>query len=231
MVRIVKEPEIRRNEILDAAERLLVTKGYEQMAIRDLVDELQIAKGTVYHYFDSKQALLEALIERMVAQIEQRALSIAHDPHLSALEKLLRHFASTDQWKLAHQSLVMQFLRVWYDDENAIVHRKLSRAGVKRFVPLLSQIIRQGVEEGVFTTPYPDQAARMIIALRDDLGTAIAELYLSEGGKSSIVPQITQIVNATSDALERVLGAAPGSLPRTSDEELVPWLFSSASPT
>lgn len=223
MARIVKEPEIRRNEILDAAERLLVTKGYEQMAIRDLVDELQIAKGTVYHYFDSKQALLEALIERMVDQIEQRALSIARDPKLSALEKLLRHFASTDQWKLVHQGLVIEFLRVWYDDENAIVHRKLSRAGVKRFVPLLSQIIQQGVEEGVFTTAYPEQAARMIIALRNDLGTAIAELLLSEEDTASIVPRVTRIANATADALERVLGAEPGSLPRTSDEELAQW--------
>lgn len=159
----------------------------------------------------------------MVDQIEQHALSTARDPKLSALEKLLRHFASTEQWKLAHQDLVMEFLRVWYDDENAIVHRKLSRAGVKRFAPLLWRIIRQGVEESVFTTPYPDQAARMILALRNDLGTAIAELYLSEGGKSSIVPQITQIANATSDALERVLGAALGSLPRTADEELAQW--------
>jgi AcrR family transcriptional regulator len=223
MVRIVKEPEIRRNEILDAAERLLVTRGYEQMAIRDLVDELQIAKGTVYHYFDSKQALLEALVERMVDQIEQRALLIACDPKLSALEKLLRHFASTEQWKLVHQGLVMEYLRVWYDDENAIVHRKLYRAGVKRLGPLLSQIIQQGVEEGVFTTPSPDQAARMIIALRNDLGTATAELLLSEEDTTSPLREIAQLANATIDALERVLGAESGSLPRPSDEELAQW--------
>ena len=223
MTRIVKKPEIRRNEILDAAERLLVTKGYEQMAINDLVEELQIAKGTVYHYFDSKQALLEALVERMVDQIEQRSLLIVRDPNLSALEKLLRHFASTEQWKRTHQSLVMEFLHVWYDDENAIVHRKLSRAGVKRIVPLLSRIIQQGVEEGVFTTPYPDQAARMIAALNDDLGTAIAELYLSAENMASIVQEITQMANATMDALERVLGAEPSSLPRTSDEEIASW--------
>jgi hypothetical protein len=63
----------------------------------------------------------------------------------------------------------------------------------------------------------------MIIALRNDLGTAIAELLFSEEDMASVVSQITQIANATSDALERVLGAAPGSLPRTSDEELAQW--------
>jgi AcrR family transcriptional regulator len=224
MVRIVKEPDIRRTEILDAAERLLMTKGYEQMAIRDLVDELQIAKGTVYHYFESKQVLLEALVERMVDQIEQRALEIAHDRDMPALEKLVRHFASTEQWKRVHQGLVMEYLRVWYDDENAIVHRKLYRTGVKRLGPLLSHIIQQGVEEGVFTTPSPDQAARMIIALRNDLGTATAELLLSEEDTTSPLREIAQLVDTTMDALERVLGASPGSLPRPSDEELAPWI-------
>ncbi len=224
MTRIVKEPEIRRNEILDAAERLLVTRGYERMAIRDLVDELQIAKGTVYHYFDSKQALLEALIERMGDQIEQRAIQIARDPELSALEKLLHHFAAIEQWKLGHQSLVMQFLRVWYDDENAIVHRKLYRAGIKRFTPWFSQIIQQGIEEGVFSTPYPEQAARMIIALRNDLGTAIGELLLAEEDPASTTQKVIQLANATTDAVERVLGAKPGSLPRASEEDLAPWM-------
>src|SRR5215470_3442417 len=119
MTRIVKDPVVRRNEILDAAERLLATKGYEQM---------------------------EVLI-----------IPILADPTLSALDKLLRYFSALGQWKGAHQSFVLTFTRFWYADENAIVHRKLLRDGMKRFVPYLSQIIRQGVAEGVFTTAYPDQ--------------------------------------------------------------------------
>ena len=107
MKRIVKDPMVRRNEILDVAERLVSTKGYEQMAIQDIMDELQIAKGTVYHYFDSKAALLEALVERMGEQIEQLVLPIVQDPNLAALDKLLRYFAAIDQWKLAHQRLVL----------------------------------------------------------------------------------------------------------------------------
>ena len=173
MARIVKDPVVRRKEILDVAERFLATKGYEQMAIQDIVDELQIAKGTVYHYFDSKEALLDAMVERMGDQIEQIFLSIAHDPTLSALDKLLHYFASVDNWKLEHQTLVLDLIRVWYDDENAIVLRKRYRSAIKRFTPLLSQIIRQGVAEGAFTTAYPDQAARMIISLRNDVGDAI----------------------------------------------------------
>jgi AcrR family transcriptional regulator len=61
MARIIKEHErsVKRNEIIDAAQRFIYTKGYEQMTIQDILDELQISKGAFYHYFDSKGALLE----------------------------------------------------------------------------------------------------------------------------------------------------------------------------
>ena len=226
MARIVKDPVVRRNEILDVAERLLTTKGYEQMAIQDIVDELQIAKGTVYHYFDSKAALLGALVERMGDRIAQLVFPIGHDPTLGALDKLLRYFAAVDDWKLENQRLILEFLRVWYDDENAIVLRKLYRAGVKRFVPWLSQIIQQGVEEGVFTTAYPVQVARIIIALRNDFGDAIIELLLSEDRELPDVPQITQMVEATAEAVERVLGVKPGCVQDAWREALSQWLVS-----
>jgi TetR/AcrR family transcriptional regulator, transcriptional repressor for nem operon len=65
MVRVVKDPTVRRTEILDVAQRLLVTRGYEEMGVQDILDELQISKGAFYHYFDSKLALLAAVIDRM----------------------------------------------------------------------------------------------------------------------------------------------------------------------
>jgi AcrR family transcriptional regulator len=177
----------------------------------------------VYHYFDSKAAVLEALVERMGEQIEQLVLPIAADPTLSALDKLLRYFATVDHWKTAHQGLVLTFMRVWYADENAIVHRKLFRDGIKRFVPHLSQIIQQGVEEGIFTTAYPDQTARMIIALRHDLGEAVAELFLSEEGQSPSPSLIAEMADATADALERLLLVKPGCLRDPWREALSQW--------
>ncbi len=94
MARIVnkEEYEIRRNEILDAAQLLVYTKGYEQMSIQDILAEVHISKGAFYHYFNSKQALLEALIERMASQVIQLLNPIVQDEHLNAPEKLHRVF-------------------------------------------------------------------------------------------------------------------------------------------
>src|ERR1700719_1919309 len=56
---------VRREAFLDVAQRLVETKGYEAMSIQDVLDALEVSKGAFYHYFHSKQALLEAVVERL----------------------------------------------------------------------------------------------------------------------------------------------------------------------
>src|SRR5262245_42354191 len=105
MARVVKEEEYaaKRNEILDAAQRLVFTKGYEQMSIQDILDALSISKGAFYHYFDSKPALLEAFIERGQGEIEQAFKALVDDPYLSALDKLRQFFAELDRARMTNQ--------------------------------------------------------------------------------------------------------------------------------
>lgn len=82
----------KRNVIRDVGQRAVETTGYEQVAIADLLSELHISSGSLYHYFDSRSVLLE----RMVDQAEQLVLPIVHDPKLSALDKRQRFFATLD---------------------------------------------------------------------------------------------------------------------------------------
>ncbi|GCE14980.1 TetR/AcrR family transcriptional regulator [Tengunoibacter tsumagoiensis] len=230
MGRTVNEQEYaeRRSAILDVTQRLVETRGYEQMAIQDILAALQISKGAFYHYFDSKLSLLLALIERIGDEVEQRLLPIVHNPHLSALDKLHHFFVALDHGKIEHKHLVLAYLRIWYADENAIVRQKLYLARVKRFTPWLEKIVSQGIQEGVLTTRYPDQAARMILTLLEDLGYATAEILLAEEQKREDLSRLERIVSATTDALESVLGAPAGCLQRASRTELSQWLVSSS---
>lgn len=213
----------KRNAILDVAQRYITTKGYEQMTTQDLLESLQISRGAFYHYFDSKQALLMALVERLGEQAEQLVLPIISDHEMPAQDKLLRIFAVLDQSKRENLDLLFAFMRVWYADENALFRQKLYLARVKRLAPWFSQIIQQGVAEGAFTTPYPAQAARMILALLEDLGYAAVELLLAKEGEHPDTPQLTQLGEATADALERVLGMKPGCLWQSWSEDLSRW--------
>jgi AcrR family transcriptional regulator len=213
----------KRDAILDVAQCYIATKGYEQMTTQDLLESLQISKGAFYHYFESKQALLMALVERIVEQAEQLVLPIVSDRAASAEDKLLRFFAVIDQFKRDNLEVVFGFLRIWYADENALFRHKLYLTRVKRLAPILAQIIQEGVAQGVFTTPYPDHAARMIFSLLEDLGNGIVGLLLVEEGEPLDIPQIVQIGEATADALERVVGMKSGGLRRQWGEDLSQW--------
>ncbi len=109
MPRVVKEDDYaaRRNEILDVARKLVYTKGYEEMSIQDILDEMKISKGAFYHYFDSKSTLLEALIDRMGDEAEATFLPLLDDPALPALEKLCRYFSAAVQWKNAQRDYML----------------------------------------------------------------------------------------------------------------------------
>jgi AcrR family transcriptional regulator len=226
--RIVKKPDVRRDEILDAARRLIYTKGYEQMTIQDILDDLQIAKGTVYHYFDSKQALLEAFIEQIRQGVEGPLLPILHDPQLSAIQKLQGFFDTLDRLRLERKAEVVRLGRVWYTDDNAIVREKVNQAVLEQRAPLINEIVRQGIREGDFTTAYPDQAGEVILALLHGMGNTHARLMLSlEDGEDAdgITERIVAVHAAYMEAIERVLGAPPNSLYRTDAEAVKEWVF------
>ena len=140
MARTVKEQEYaaKRSQILAAAQRLIYTKGYERMTIGDILADLQISSGAFYHYFDSKPAVLEAVIEQMQKDVEQPLLPIVQDPRLSALEKLQRFFATLDTARTAQKAFIASLARVWFADENAIVREKVAEAIVERRAPLLT---------------------------------------------------------------------------------------------
>lgn len=226
MARIVKEHAVRRNEILDVAQRLVYTKGYEQMTIQDMLDDLQISKGAFYHYFDSKPALLEALIERMREEAEQLLVPIVHDPHLSALEKLQRFFPILARWKTERKTFILAVLHVLYADDNAIFLQKVRALAVKRVTPLLTAIIHEGIREGVLATSYPDQVGEVVLSLVLDVGDTFARLLLSRGPDRDDFLHIERTVAAYTDALERILGAPTGSLSLVDAETLKEWVVS-----
>ncbi|MFN8441848.1 MAG: TetR/AcrR family transcriptional regulator [Caldilineaceae bacterium] len=229
MPRIVKEPLERRNEILDATQQLVITKGYDRMTIQDVIDRLQISKGAFYHYFDSKQALLDALIERMQTEAIKVIQPIVDDPQLSALEKLHRLFDTAYRWKTARKGFLMAILRAWYVDENVIVRQKQTAAMMQITTPMMQTIIEQGVEQGIFQHPRSPMVGRVVMSLIVDQGEALAELLLSSEAKDDNDERVEQIVAAYTDALERLLGLSSGTLNLIDVEALKrEWAFPSS---
>jgi TetR/AcrR family transcriptional regulator, transcriptional repressor for nem operon len=233
MARIVnkEEYESRRNEILDAAQRLVYTTGYEGMSIQDILAEVKISKGAFYHYFDSKQALFEALIERMAHQGVAIMLPIVQEEQLGAVDKLLRIFNTASRWKTDRKEYLLRLVKIWYADENTILRYK-SQAAVNQLVePLITSVICQGVREGVFHTPYGPQASIIIFTLLQSFGDALVPLMLQPVLQLEAIQKLDSLTASYQDAVERVLGAQPGSLPLFDTSLLREWFPQPNEPT
>jgi AcrR family transcriptional regulator len=229
MARTVKPEEYaeKRDEILDAVQRLIVTKGFAAMTIQDIQGDLGISSGKFYHYFGTKQAVLEAFVGRMNAEAENALIPLVENPGLSAIGKLRGYFAAFDQLRNERQASVAALLRVWYNDDNAVVRQKVDEAVLKCRAPFVARIVRQGVDEGAFTAVHPEMTGEVVISLAQAMASAHARLFLSydqDRDERRCVSGIVAVHAAYLEAVERVLGASPGSLPSTDAAAVKRWL-------
>jgi AcrR family transcriptional regulator len=204
---------IRRDAFVDAAQRLIALKGYEQMSIQDVLDSLDASRGAFYHYFDSKGALLQAVIDRAVVEATANVERILSDPDVSALAKLSRLLTDIADYKNERQDLI-RGLQVWLSDDNALVRERLRRLTVTRLTPLLAPIVRQGCAEGVFSVSSPDETARVLVSILQGLNELASELFVKRQADAITLDEVEQTLGAYLEAMERILGLPAGSLPR-----------------
>lgn len=231
MARIIKQEDydLHRNTILDTAQRLVYTKGYELISIQDILSELHISKGAFYHYFSSKQELLEGMIERMASQGVAVIAPIVQDDQLGAAEKLLRIFNTASRWKTARKGELLALVKIWYADENATLRLKSQAAIIPRMMPHIAATIRQGNQEGVFHTSYPEQACEIVFSLMLNMGDSLIKHILQPELTPEVLPYLEALTASYQDAIERVLGAQPGSLPLYDPALLREWFTPSSN--
>ena len=217
----VVEQAARRDAILDAAQRLILSNGYERLTVQHILEDLQISKGAFYHYFDTKPAVVEALTERLVEDSERALARIAEDPELAATEKLQLFFGEIIRWKSERQDLMVAMLPIWYAPENLGFRLLVDRARAKRLAPLLSAIVRQGVDEQQFATAYPEQAGAIIVAIVQALQDAMAQQLLTGAAK---VKEMVATHGAHTEAIERYLGAPAGTLYHADARAVNSWI-------
>ncbi len=214
MARPLKQDEYnaRRNEILDMAQHLIYTKGYEQMTIQDMLEGLRISKGGLYHYFASKEALLEALVDRMGQEAAQNLLLITQDQNLTAVQKLRRFLETSARWKSTQKELIIGLMRLWFSDENAFIRQKMEVESRKHMTDFLEPIIRQGIAEGTFTVRHPRQVAVIIAGVSLSLTDTMTGLVLLPQLDPPAIQELEDTLEVYADTLERILGAPAGSL-------------------
>jgi AcrR family transcriptional regulator len=214
---------VRRDAFLDAAEHLIRTKGYEQTSVQDILDAAGASRGAFYHYFDSKEELLQAVVERMTDAAIAVIEPIVADPDLPAAAKLQAVFATAGRWKTERSDLLLAFLRSWYSDQNDLVRLRVARSGAARLTPLLAGVARQGAAERTFSCTSPDDAATILLALLNGSSDAIGRLVLDRQDGRTTFAEVERFMAAYEEAIERILGLPAGSFVLVDTHALHVW--------
>lgn len=218
---------LRRDAFVDAAIRLIQAKGYEQLSIQDVIDEVGASKGAFFHYFDSKAALLAAIVDRMVEFATRLVTPIAADPHLTALEKLQGVFDGIAQWKRAQPEFqpeaVSGLMRTWYSDENTVVVARLRATVATRLTPVLVDILRQGAADEEFSVGSPEGAASVLTSLILGLNDVAIRLFIARRDGTVSFDAVIGTLAAYAEAFERILGIPPLSWPIVNETTVRFW--------
>ncbi|MCA9949367.1 MAG: TetR/AcrR family transcriptional regulator [Anaerolineales bacterium] len=211
MARTVKNADARQTEILDTAQIFFYTKGYDNTAVRDIINDIGIAKGTFYHHFNSKEELLDALIDRLMEQALAILEPILDDNQLTALEKLHLFFGEVGNLKIENESFIRTLLPILYEDSNILMREKAKQSAFNMYTPLYNQIIQQGIAEGVFTVQYPNEMGGIIFQTMYFMSETLGRLLIENENKQPW-SSIQKKIDAYNTTLDNMLGAAPGSI-------------------
>lgn len=198
-MRVVKEADERKNEILDAANALFSQKGFDGTSTADILDKVGIARGTLYYHFKSKEEIMDALIERSTA-ICLRAAQNAAKQTMPVIDRIVSVILSINMKKEFGEEMLLHM----HNPQNALMHQKTQKLLLKNLTPILTDIIQDGIRQGEFKTPFPYECMEMVLTYAtiafDDDNT----IELNEESKQSRIKAF--IFN-----VERLLGAQSGS--------------------
>lgn len=199
-MRVVKEAEKRRNEILDVAEELFGRKGFDGTSTKDILDHVGIARGTLYYHFKSKEAIMDALIDRFSDRILSAAHEIAVDKRIPINERIVRVVMALNVSGGSGE----EYKEHIHKPQNALMHQKIQKVIINEVPPILTGIIREGIEQGMFSTPFPYECMEMVVAY---MNTVFDDDMVDMTDEERITRILAFVFN-----LERLLGTESGSL-------------------
>ncbi|MDR1131298.1 MAG: TetR/AcrR family transcriptional regulator [Oscillospiraceae bacterium] len=189
------------DNIVDIAAKLFAEKGYEQTTIQDIVDGLGMSKGAIFHHFGSKEDIVEAVIGRYRDKLMAAAEAVANDKSVPVHERLIRTALALH----VSDDTGLQMAEHLHKPQNALMHMKIERVLFDDATPILARVVREGVEQGVFDTPCPEEAIGMILTYSNSAFDAERLALLTAGELSCKTRNFIWTV-------ERLLGAENGSL-------------------
>ena len=188
----MKKGERRKQELLQIAYRMFLQKGYEETSVDEIIAQAGIAKGTYYYYFETKEQMLEEVIGMMIGQEMQAAEQILQTD-LLVPQKIVGIITSLRP--APAESPIEEALM---KPENIIMHGKIQKKLIESVTPLLSEVVEEGIAEGIFACDHIPERVRMLLVISSE---TFDEGQFSEGDIAVFI-----------DMAEKLLGAETGTM-------------------
>lgn len=188
----MKKGEKRKQELLKIAYQMFIANGYDQTSIDEIIEAAGIAKGTYYYYFASKEQTLEAVIDFMIDGEIARASAIMQ-MDISVPEKIVGIISSLRPEQ--NEAPIGEALN---RPENIIMHEKVNRKLIDRVLPLLTEVVTQGIQEGIYSCSNVPERVKQVLYLSRAL---FDEERFTEAD-----------IDVFIDTVERILYAKPGTM-------------------
>ena len=188
----MKKGEKRKQELLKIAYDMFLTRGYENTSVDEIIERAQIAKGTYYYHFQSKEQMLEEVIDMMIDSETEMAEQIIRTniPVPQKIVGILTSMKPTEAEQPIKNTL--------FQEENVLMHHKVRKKLIDTLNPLLSKVIEEGVNEGIFKCDNIPERVKMLLIISD--GT------FNEGTFSE------RDISVFIDMTEKLLGAENGTM-------------------
>lgn len=189
---VKKAPEQWASEILSAAQRLFITKGYEETAITDIMEEVGGATGMFYRCYQNKEELLNLLVEKWAALYLQKITLLLSDPQSTFSEKFVSILSAIRE--MSSQTIGMES---FFTASNEIMLNKLTKQMTCALAPLLSSVLKSGIKDGLLTIENPDFYASYIIN-----GSLAALIRGGNSARENIAHNIDYLPQAIANTLK-----------------------------
>jgi AcrR family transcriptional regulator len=193
---------------------LFLTRGYDRTSLNDAIAEAGSSKGAFYHYFPSKEALLEAVADRSARQAFEAIQDVANASGMEPLDQLNAFLAASRQFKLEMADLGWRVFAALFRPENEPLFQRINVAWAARFTPVLTRLIADGAEQGAFDTFDPEGVAQLLQQLVSStypLVSAALEAR-TEDERRAATGKFERRLRLHGIAIDRLLGLPDGSV-------------------
>lgn len=209
----MKKGELKKQEILRTAEARFCRDGYEKTSIQDILDDLHTSKGSFYHHFVSKEALLEEICRNRAAEYSEQVFQrITEDMNPSdRLNLLIDGMIPFNGEKI---SFLLMLIPVFSGPEGIMIRNCYANELERLYGGKIADTLQKGTEESVYACSDPEFSAKMLSMLVNRFWLEICDQVLENEalGRNTDAGDLMSLTDNYRRAMERLISAPYGLL-------------------